>query len=540
EPPPVVATATLPEPFVQALYTPTVIAVGAATSTLPPTAPLPTATLPPTSTMTPPPTVTAAPPPTATGLAPSTRVAALPESGNPLDDGSGNPLTGTGGNESQGESLAAPAAAALARLPATLYYLSDADGVAQVWRARYGLGYPEQLTFDTPGIAAFGVAPDGTLAIITPGGQLVIGGIPFLPPTVQNTAGEDVLPQVTALAWSPAGDWLAYTLATPGAADFPQEGDHRVDGLWMRNRDGETFRLAANRYTGDARRRAITGPLSWRPDGTEILAGIELADGFVYYRVDITTSRLIAVWNDFTLPPSAFLQAHWTRDGSAIIASGGQQIARVNPDDLSVIEALVDLDAGLEMAEAWLFPDGTLVFVGSPINPSPSGPPTGPRRLYRIPPGQRAPLAVTESLTDQGLVGTLWDEAGQRALLVIYDPAESPLGAAYWRDSDGSLLNLTPLSGWVGSPVWGPLFQVGDRARIHTTEGDTLNLRVTPGGDVVTRLVDGQRVTIMGGPLVVDGFRWWRVQTPDQIDGWVVESVINIQGQRLVTLLPVE
>lgn len=521
QPPPVVVTATLPEPVIQAMLAPTVTPTDVPTSTptdVPTSTPLPTATTPPV--FVPPPTFTPLP-------SPAAQAAARPPTTRPIDDGSGHGITGTG-SDSPADSLIPDVGA----LPAPLYYLGYVDGVAQVWRLRYGLPYPDQLSRNPAGVAAFDVAPDGVLAYIGPDGQMIIAAIPFLPP-----AGADgVLPQVRALAWSPDGGWLAYTLITPGAD--PVGGEHPVDGLWIRDRNGDTTRLRPAVYATDGSGRVFVGPLAWRPDGEEILTGYQLAEGFVFGRVNIDRQRFRAVWNDFVLPPDSFREARWTADGSALIFSGGLQILRVDPHDLSVAQTLVDTDAGLEMSGATLLPDGTLVFVGSPLNPSPAGPPTGPRRLYRIAPGQGAPLYTTDSLTEQGSIDLLWDETGRRALLVVYEPGA--WGIPYLRDADGALIDLTALTGPMLSPRWGPMFQANDTARIHTVEGDTLNLRSTPGGEVITRLADGQRVRVLGDTRVVDAYRWWQVQTVDALTGWVVESVIDPEGQRLYTLLPVE
>jgi hypothetical protein len=89
------------------------------------------------------------------------------------------------------------------------------------------------------------------------------------------------------------------------------------------------------------------------------------------------------------------------------------------------------------------------------------------------------------------------------------------------------------------TPVFGRFLTVGGIATVNTTEGDTLNVRLGPGTDfeILTRLEDGDRVTLLEGPRDAGGFTWWKIRTATGIEGWVVESV-NDNGARLQTLIP--
>ncbi len=96
--------------------------------------------------------------------------------------------------------------------------------------------------------------------------------------------------------------------------------------------------------------------------------------------------------------------------------------------------------------------------------------------------------------------------------------------------------------GDVSTPQAAPALGVlaaGGLATVNTTEGDQLNVRLGPGRDfdVVARLNDGERVTLIEGPRAADGFAWWKIRTSVGIEGWVVESVED-NGVRLQTLIP--
>lgn len=83
--------------------------------------------------------------------------------------------------------------------------------------------------------------------------------------------------------------------------------------------------------------------------------------------------------------------------------------------------------------------------------------------------------------------------------------------------------------------ISGPILAIGNGAIVNTTEGDTLRVRSGPGlsFSVTANLDPGVRVILLEGPRNAEGFVWWRVRTPSNQEGWVVESADGIR-----TLLP--
>ncbi|HML23627.1 MAG TPA: SH3 domain-containing protein [Aggregatilinea sp.] len=81
-----------------------------------------------------------------------------------------------------------------------------------------------------------------------------------------------------------------------------------------------------------------------------------------------------------------------------------------------------------------------------------------------------------------------------------------------------------------GSVLSGELVP-GSHARVHTTDGDSLRLRIKPSAsaNVVVGLPNGVVVTIVDGPKTADGYTWWKVHTSDNQEGWCVESADGIQ-----------
>ena len=95
--------------------------------------------------------------------------------------------------------------------------------------------------------------------------------------------------------------------------------------------------------------------------------------------------------------------------------------------------------------------------------------------------------------------------------------------------SPAELPTATPFG--LGSPV----LSIGGIATVNTTEGDNLNMRSGPGTsfEIVERVANGTRVTLVEGPRPNEGFTWWRVRLINGVEGWVVDAADGIS-----TLIP--
>jgi len=80
-----------------------------------------------------------------------------------------------------------------------------------------------------------------------------------------------------------------------------------------------------------------------------------------------------------------------------------------------------------------------------------------------------------------------------------------------------------------GNPVDYLVFRIGDIYRI-TREGSLLSLRAQPSraSDVVTKLLVGDQVKIVDGPVDAEGFTWWKIEQDlddgAALEGWAVEN----------------
>ncbi|RME86106.1 MAG: SH3 domain-containing protein, partial [Caldilineae bacterium] len=76
-------------------------------------------------------------------------------------------------------------------------------------------------------------------------------------------------------------------------------------------------------------------------------------------------------------------------------------------------------------------------------------------------------------------------------------------------------------------PIAPGFFSSGDRA-VVTTPGATLKVRRSPGlsGTVIIGLFPGTEVLILSGPVELDGYTWWMVET-EEVRGWVAGEFLS-------------
>ena len=154
-----------------------------------------------------------------------------------------------------------------------------------------------------------------------------------------------------------------------------------------------------------------------------------------------------------------------------------------------------------------------------------------------------AALAFSGSLLAAGYAdGTvrLWDiETGslRRALSghtgTIRQLAFSPDGSLLASRDGDTTIRLWGLVAFASSAPTDLV--VGATATVHVTDNDVLNVRGGAGVNfaVLEELPDSTPVTILGGPVYADDFTWWRVRTPNGVEGWAVDYADGVQ-----TLVP--
>ena len=74
-------------------------------------------------------------------------------------------------------------------------------------------------------------------------------------------------------------------------------------------------------------------------------------------------------------------------------------------------------------------------------------------------------------------------------------------------------------------PVNRPV-RLGDTVYVSVASNRSLTVRYEPGsrGFVARRVVGGTLLSIIEGPVILDGLRWWRVLREDGLAGWAAEG----------------
>jgi uncharacterized protein YgiM (DUF1202 family) len=83
-----------------------------------------------------------------------------------------------------------------------------------------------------------------------------------------------------------------------------------------------------------------------------------------------------------------------------------------------------------------------------------------------------------------------------------------------------------------------PPLLIGSQATVYPLSGDRLNVREDAGRsfEIVTQLEQGAVVTILGGPVEADDFRWWQIRTDDGLEVWAVDEADG--EQTIIGLAP--
>ena len=237
----------------------------------------------------------------------------------PLDDGSGRAIAGT-----RRDVFALTGFDRRTRCR-RLYYLGGDAGAPQVWRLQWGLTAPEQLSFNPWGVAAYSVAPDGTLAYIATNGEMTIGGLPIAPPSAPD--GTRLLPE--ALAWSPLGGWLAFTLRTPGA----EPGFGRFLAGWAVGPQHGRAHLAPRHQRLQQREPPYLHRAAKLAARQVVLAGVITPDGFAAARVNISSGEVIHCGTTTCRPEP--IPTRWSSD-SLDLAAAQNRVIRIQPETLGV------------------------------------------------------------------------------------------------------------------------------------------------------------------------------------------------------------
>lgn len=132
-------------------------------------------------------------------------------------------------------------------------------------------------------------------------------------------------------------------------------------------------------------------------------------------------------------------------------------------------------------------------------------------------------LLVGPRLSDQGLVSGVEATPTRIIFPLVQAAPEAPLPS------------VSPLTTPTPTPTPEAAFEIGDRVVVTGTASRGLRLRAGPGLDYLTLDIfqDGDAFFVMPSntpeqtyPVEADGYRWWRVRSPDGLVGWTVEAFL--------------
>lgn len=156
---------------------------------------------------------------------------------------------------------------------------------------------------------------------------------------------------------------------------------------------------------------------------------------------------------------------------------------------------------------------------------------------FRLFAGVKAEVFTTEGdrLNLRGGPGLRFDiltKLDKGGLVTLIEGPRKEDGLAWWRirTEDGT-------EGWAVERVETEqtlqmALIIGEDA-IVTGGDDALNVRVAAGrsNDLAFQLNDGERLTLLEAPQLVDGFQWWHIRTTDGREGWTID---RLEGERVL------
>ena len=217
---------------------------------------------------------------------------------------------------------------------------------------------------------------------------------------------------------------------------------------------------------------------------------------------------------------------HWNPNGNGIIVSGRRPDGRVIIGEvnnaLNGEQIIFDGSAaGIWIQDAVRRPDGQIVALGRPGGPTDGGPVAlydRYGRAFSAPIGISAPSAVHWYPDRSAVVVTVGDRqytanANSGAVFGTTDLTRNP--------SFGNVtIGVAPTPQAV---ISGSEHLPGQQLRTV----QNLNVRQGPSTStqIVVELYAGDYVAVLAGPYDSEGYRWWRVQTANNVLGWIAGTI---------------
>jgi len=352
-----------------------------------------------------------------------------------------------------------------------------------------------------------------------------------------TTGAQNNKNRVVEIDWSADGQRLSFRIDTPPNLDNQNAGvwfwqpeiASQTDPTYQIIRDcvesGYTACNSVNR----------TGPFFWKtirvewspvPGNYNLLLTVRLPEE---NRNALAIAQAVRDSNYSQNPPNfvRYDYGYWLDDGQRIIVSGrnpnGRVIIGYVNSQLQGEQVIFDASAaGLWVQNAVQRPNGQVVALGRPGGPNDGG----ALALY-----DSAGNALSAPIGNAAPEDVRW-YPDKSAVVVSVQGRQYTVRVDGGTISDTTSLAANPSfgSGGVGtSPVpqgviQGSEYQPGQQLRVITSN---LNIRQEPttGSIILGGLVQGDYVAVIAGPYDNEGFRWWKIQTANNIVGWIAGTI---------------
>ncbi|NPA91761.1 MAG: SH3 domain-containing protein [Chloroflexi bacterium] len=180
-------------------------------------------------------------------------------------------------------------------------------------------------------------------------------------------------------------------------------------------------------------------------------------------------------------------------------------------------------------------PPPTPTFTPTPLPPTPT--PTPPPRLQPNSMGWVIPGRVINVRAAPSARAKRVGQIAGGAILNVWEGPVEKDGYRWWKVDDryglvgwiaegnGKDRWLVPLPKATPTPT-GSRITVGSTVVVNTRGANWLALREAPGkhARILGRYPPGTRLTVLDGPVVREGFIWWRVQDKKGVAGWMAQG----------------
>jgi hypothetical protein len=353
------------------------------------------------------------------------------------------------------------------------------------------------------------IIPDSKIAYTDSNGLHIIRSTGELIADIVVDGYQDAFLIYDRPAWSPDGSKIAFIVREVRSN---RNGFYGFSDIYTVKSDGSDL----TKITDSPQYHKSN--LSWSPDGKYFLIKlVRTSHSSVLYLLNSGNGETV-----FRYPQDVGSIFYWAQDGVKILFS--------DPDDTKLYTMDIFGDNITELGDieipyysAALSPDGSVFAYSSNFQ-------CGDIYISSLK-GKNIVQITNTSDSSEGYPS--WTPDKQFLLL---ERENTPCGVnpsdRWWNivitDMIGNEVKLLPKVSFPHeSAIWAPVpsLKPGKSYKLNAL-AEYLNLREEPGlqGGIITKLIEGEQIKVIEGPIENDTYYWWNIRTSDGTVGWVVDS----------------